>query len=351
MLEKFQEIVYKFEEIERKLSDPEIISNQDVYKDLVKNHSELSAGVTAYKTYQKLETELSESEQMLNDPEMGEMAKEEIVSIKQQMSEINNVLVEFLLPKDVNDTRNAIIEIRCGTGGDEAALFAADLYRMYSKYCEIFNWSIELLSENITELGGVKEITFLVSGKNVFKNLKFESGTHRVQRVPDTEASGRIHTSAATVAILPEAEDVDIQIDMKDIRVDVYRASGAGGQHVNKTSSAVRLTHEPSGVVVACQDERSQHQNKDKALRILKTKLYDLEMQKKAQESSDIRKYQVGSGDRSEKIRTYNFPQNRITDHRINFTVYNMDEVLQGKLQPIIDELLKEEQLKKMKSL
>ncbi len=350
MLDQFQEIEFKFNDLERKMSDPEVISDQSKYQSILKKHAELQLGVDLYRKLKRVFLDIEDLNSMKDDPDMKDSIKDEIAVLEEQKSDLEHKLRLFLIPKDPADEKNAIVEIRSGTGGDEAALFAAELFRMYTKYAESNNWKIEIISENITGLGGVKEVSFSVKGSSVYGKLKFESGTHRVQRVPDTESSGRIHTSAATVAIMPEAEDVDVELDMKDCRVDTYRASGAGGQHVNKTDSAVRITHLPTGIVCACQDERSQFQNKDKALRLLRARLYEVYLEKQMQEASQERKLQVGSGDRSQKIRTYNYPQSRVTDHRINLTLYELDLILEGKLSVLIDPLIEANQLDKMKS-
>jgi len=350
MLDQFEEIELKFNDIERKMSDPELIADLDRYQSFVKQHSELKLGVDLYRRLKDVLSDLADLDELKDDPEMEEFFAQESVTLTTEKEDIEKKLKIFLIPKDPEDEKNAIIEIRSGTGGDEAALFAGALYRMYTKFAESNSWSIDILSQNVTELGGIKEISFSVSGSNVFGKLKFESGTHRVQRVPDTESSGRIHTSAATVAIMPEAEEVDVDIDLKECRIDTYRASGAGGQHVNKTDSAVRITHLPSGLVVACQDERSQFQNKDKALRLLRTKLYELTLENSQKEQSEARKLQVGTGDRSQKIRTYNYPQSRVTDHRINLTVYALDTIMDGDLSVLIDPLIEAYQLEKMKA-
>jgi len=349
LAEKLDQLEDTFADIERQISDPEVISDQDKYQSLLKKHAEIKEGVDTYRAFKSTEQELVDAKELLSDPEMKEMAEAEIPGLEDRKKELEEALQIFLLPKDPNDDKNAIIEIRQGTGGDEAALFAYDLYRMYTRYAEKQGWGVQVLSETLTGLKGVKEIAFLVTGNAAYSHLKFESGTHRVQRVPDTESSGRIHTSAATVAIMPEVDDdVDINIEQKDLRIDVYRASGAGGQHVNKTSSAVRITHLPTGVVVACQDERSQFQNKDKAMRVLKSKLYDMQIEEQRKANADLRKNQVGSGDRSEKIRTYNFPQNRLTDHRINFTSHSMLDVLEGNMDDVVEALVKADRLAKM---
>ncbi|MBA95377.1 MAG: peptide chain release factor 1 [Rickettsiales bacterium] len=350
MLDQFQEIELKFNDLERKMSDPELIADVKRYQSLVKQHSELKLGVELYRRLKLVLDDLSDLEELKDDPDMTDFITQESELLTKEKDELERKLKLFLIPKDVEDEKNAVIEIRSGTGGDEAALFAASLYRMYTKYAEDNAWSIDVLSQNVTGLGGIKEISFSVSGTNVYGKLKFESGTHRVQRVPDTESSGRIHTSAATVAIMPEAEEVDVDIDLKECRIDTYRASGAGGQHVNKTDSAVRITHLPSGLVVACQDERSQFQNKDKALRLLRTKLYEVTLENSRKEESQARKLQVGTGDRSQKIRTYNYPQSRVTDHRINLTLYALDAILNGDLNILVDPLIEAYQLEKMKS-
>ncbi|NDC82610.1 peptide chain release factor 1 [bacterium] len=348
MFERFIEIEEKYKEIERRISDPEVIANLELYQDLLKKHSELSEPVATYHRYKNLHVELDLATELLKDADYKEMAKAEIDDINRQLDEVNTQLQLHLIPSDPNDQKNAMVEIRSGTGGDEAALFAADLFRMYTRYADRKGWKLEILSDNSTGIGGLKEISFSIAGRGVFSRLKFESGTHRVQRVPDTEASGRVHTSAATVAILPEAEEVDVKIDQKDLRIDTFRASGAGGQHVNKTSSAIRITHVPTNTVVVCQDERSQFQNKDKAMRMLRTRLYEAQLEAQRNEEASLRKGQVGSGDRSEKIRTYNFPQNRVTDHRINLSVHNLDEVLDGKLDEILDGLISADRLAKL---
>ena len=350
MLDQFQEIELKFNDLERKMSDPELIADIKRYQSLVKQHSELKLGVELYRRLKLVLDDLSDLDELKDDPDMTDFIIQESESLTKEKDELERKLKLFLIPKDVEDEKNAVIEIRSGTGGDEAALFAASLYRMYTKYAEDNAWSIDVLSQNVTGLGGIKEISFSVSGTNVYGKLKFESGTHRVQRVPDTESSGRIHTSAATVAIMPEAEELDVDIDLKECRIDTYRASGAGGQHVNKTDSAVRITHLPSGLVVACQDERSQFQNKDKALRLLRTKLYEVTLENSRKEESQARKLQVGTGDRSQKIRTYNYPQSRVTDHRINLTLYALDAILSGDLDILVDPLIEAYQLEKMKS-
>ena len=350
MLDQFQEIELKFNDLERKMSDPELIADVKRYQSLVKQHSELKLGVELYRRLKLVLDDLSDLDELKDDPDMTDFIIQESESLTKEKDELERKLKLFLIPKDVEDEKNAVIEIRSGTGGDEAALFAASLYRMYTKYAEDNAWSIDVLSQNVTGLGGIKEISFSVSGTNVYGKLKFESGTHRVQRVPDTESSGRIHTSAATVAIMPEAEELDVDIDLKECRIDTYRASGAGGQHVNKTDSAVRITHLPSGLVVACQDERSQFQNKDKALRLLRTKLYEVTLENNRKEESQARKLQVGTGDRSQKIRTYNYPQSRVTDHRINLTLYALDAILNGDLNVLVDPLIEAYQLEKMKS-
>ena len=345
---KLDDIAARFDEIERKISDPEIIQNQELYQELIKKHSELAEIVHEYEKYAKLLTELDEARTLLSDPELKTVAEEEIVRIEQNIESIEKILLDYLIPKDPNDLKNALIEVRAGTGGEEAALFAYEVFRMYSRYAENKNWKIEILSETLASLGGIKEIVFMVSGKGVFSRLKYESGTHRVQRVPETESAGRVHTSAITVAILPEAEEVDVKIDTKDLKIDTFRAQGAGGQHVNKTSSAIRITHLPTGVVVVCQDERSQFQNKDKALKILRSKLYEQQLADQRKEEASARKIQVGSGDRSEKIRTYNFPQNRVTDHRINLTLYSLDAVIEGDLDPLVNALIADENLNQL---
>lgn len=350
MLEQFKEIELKFNDIERRLSDPEIISDQQKYQKIIKEHSTLKEGVSLYRELNTILQEIDGANELLSDPDMKEMAQEELDELTPKKEALELKLQLFLIPKDPDDEKSAIIEIRSGTGGEEAALFAGTLYRMYTKYAESQKWKVSVISQNITGLGGVKEVVFSVEGDQVFGRLKFESGTHRVQRVPDTETSGRVHTSAATVAILAEADDVDVDIDIKDCRVDTYRASGAGGQHVNKTDSAVRITHLPSGIVVACQDERSQFQNKDKAMRLLRSKLYEKQLEDNAKQAASERKLQVGSGDRSQKIRTYNYPQGRVTDHRINLTLYELDTIIDGKIDGVIDELIKADQLEKMKS-
>lgn len=348
MLDRFVEIEEKYKDIERRISDPEVISNLSLYQDLLKKHSDLSAPVAVYTEYRRLQAELDQAKDLLKDPDYKEMAKLEITEIEEQLSKITLELQLFLIPSDPDDQKNAMVEIRSGTGGEEAALFAADLFRMYNRYADRQGWKVDILSENSTGIGGLKEIVFSIAGRGVFSRLKFESGTHRVQRVPDTETSGRVHTSAATVAILPEAEDVDVKIETKDLRIDTFRASGAGGQHVNKTSSAIRITHIPTNTVVVCQDERSQFQNKDKALRMLRTRLYERQLEEQRATQANLRKGQVGSGDRSEKIRTYNYPQNRVTDHRINLSVHNLTDFLDGKMDEILDGLIAADRLSKL---
>ena len=349
MFEKLEAIEKRFEELNEMLQDSEVTSNTENYIKLTKEYSELSELVEKYREYKKYKEQLEEAEELLKDPEMKELAQMDYEEAKDILPEIEEKLKIMLIPKDPNDNKNIVCEIRAGAGGDEAALFAATLYRMYQMYAERKGFKIEIINENETGLGGYKEITFLVNGKGAYSRFKFESGTHRVQRVPDTESSGRIHTSTATVAVLPEAEDVEVDFNMNDVRVDTFRASGAGGQHVNKTSSAIRLTHIPTGIVVECQNERSQLQNKETAIKVLKTKLYELEQEKKNSEIAKERKSQVGSGDRSEKIRTYNYPQGRITDHRIGMTIYQFENFLNGDLDEMIDSLIAIDRAEKLK--
>lgn len=315
----------------------------------MKEHAEITPIVEKYREYKKLEKTIEENEELLKDPELKELAEAEINEAREKLPKVEEEIKILLIPKDPDDDKNIICEIRAGAGGEEAALFAGTLFRMYSMYAEKKHWSIDILNENETELGGYKEITFMVTGKGVYSKLKFESGAHRVQRVPDTESSGRIHTSAATVAILPVVEDVEIEINPSDIKMEVYRASGAGGQHVNKTSSAVRLIHEPTGIVAECQTERSQVQNREYAMRLLKSRLYEIEKSKQDAELANARKSQIGTGDRSEKIRTYNYPQGRITDHRIGLSIYQMENFLNGDLDEMIEGLITADRAERLK--
>lgn len=343
---KLDEIKVRFEEIERQLSDPDTISDQKLFRELNKEHSQLSPIVTRYNEYMNLTKSLSESRELIDtekDPEMREMLQDEIRDLQQKIDDLNEKLLIMLLPKDPNSGKDIIMEIRAGTGGDEAALFAADLFRMYTRYAETRGWKVELLEANTNELGGYKEVSFSIKNPDVYDSLKFESGVHRVQRVPETEASGRIHTSAVTVAVLPEAEEDEIEINPNDIRTDVYRSTGHGGQSVNTTDSAVRITHIPTGMVVTCQDEKSQIKNKAKALRVLKARLLEKISGERMAKESEMRKSQVGSGDRSERIRTYNYPQSRMTDHRIGLTLYSLEKVMEGEINDIIEALRKAE--------
>ena len=349
MFQKLEAVEKKYEELTKKIADPEIIARTSEWTVYMKEHAEIEEVVLKYKEYKKVKENLAEAEEMLKDPEMKELAEEEIKNAKESLPKLEDELKILLIPKDPDDDKNIICEIRAGAGGDEAALFAGTLYRMYSMYAERKHWKIEVLNENETGLGGYKEISFMVSGKGVYSRLKFESGVHRVQRVPETEASGRIHTSTATVAVLPVVEDVQIEINPADIKLEVFRASGAGGQHVNKTSSAVRLIHVPTGIVAECQTQRSQLQNREYAMNLLKSRLYDIEKSKQDSEIANARKTQVGSGDRSEKIRTYNYPQGRITDHRIGFSVYQMENFLNGDLDEMIDNLIAADRAEKLK--
>ncbi len=341
MFDKLNEIEKRYQKIEEMLSDPKIISNQQEFQKLMKERAGILNLVGSYRKYRTIKNQINDTKELLNegDEEIRTMAKAELDNLTQQIEQIECELKVFLLPTDPNDEKNIILEIRAGTGGDEAALFAGDLYRMYTMYAETKRWKIEALTSSPTGLGGFKEIISMISGEKVYSNLKYESGVHRVQRVPQTETSGRIHTSAVTVAVLPEAEDLDVKLEEKDIRVDVYRSSGPGGQSVNTTDSAVRVTHIPTNLVVTCQDEKSQHKNKAKALKILKARLKDKMEQEQADERAATRKGMVGSGDRSERIRTYNFPQGRLTDHRINLTLYRLESILEGQLDEVIDSL------------
>ena len=353
MFQKLDAVEKRFEELTEKISDPEVISNQNEWRELMKEHAELEPIVEKYREYKKMQKQYEEAKEIVDDSsadkELKDLAEMEMLEAKEKLPQIEEEIKILLIPKDKDDDKDVICEIRAGAGGEEAALFAGTLFRMYSMYAERKHWKLEILNENETGLGGFKEISFMISGKGAYSRLKFESGVHRVQRVPDTEASGRIHTSTATVAVLPVVEDVEIEINPSDIKMEVFRSSGAGGQHINKTSSAVRLIHEPTGIVVECQTERSQFQNKDNAMRMLKTKLYDIEKQKQDNEVKNARKSQVGSGDRSEKIRTYNYPQGRITDHRIGLSIYQMDDFLNGDLDEMIDNLIAADRAEKLK--
>lgn len=350
---KIEEVEKTCIDIEGKMSLPEIASNQQEMQVLGKKHAEMVPVVEAYRRYKEIRKDILGAEELLNssDQEMKELAQEELETLYAEEEQLEKDVKVLLLPKDKNDDRSVVIEIRGGTGGEEAALFAANLFRMYHRFVERQRWKMEIIELNETGIGGYKEVVFRVDASGAYSKLKFESGVHRVQRVPETEASGRIHTSAATVAVLPEAGDVDISIRTEDLKIDTYRASGAGGQHVNMTDSAVRITHVPTGVVVTCQDERSQIKNRAKAMQLLRTKLYDVERQRQDSEMAADRKGQVGSGDRSERIRTYNFPQNRITDHRIGLTLHQLDQVLDGDLYELIDALTVADQTNRMKQL
>ncbi|MBR2703851.1 MAG: peptide chain release factor 1 [Clostridia bacterium] len=339
MFQKLEGIEKKYEDLTQKISDPEIIAAQNEWKTYMKEHADLEPIVLKYREYKKVQAQMEEAKEMLSDPELKDLAEMELVEAKEKLPKLEEELKILLIPKDPDDDKDIICEIRAGTGGDEAALFAGTLFRMYSMYSERKHWKLEILNENETGLGGYKEISFMITGKGAYSRLKYESGTHRVQRVPDTESSGRIHTSAATVAVLPVVEDVEIEINPADIKMDVFRASGAGGQHINKTSSAVRLTHIPTGIIAECQTERSQFQNREYAMKLLKSRLYEIEKEKQDKELEDSRRSQVGSGDRSEKIRTYNYPQGRITDHRIGMSIFQMDNFLNGDIDELIDNL------------
>jgi len=354
ILAKLENLGERQEEINVLLSDPDVFQNQDQYRKLTIELSDISPVVELFETYQELSGELEETQEMLRDDDKAirEMAQQELPLLTERMETTEQSLQKLLLPKDPNDDRNIFLEIRAGTGGNEAALFAGDLFRMYSIYAESMGWKVEVMSKSDGEAGGYKEIISRIAGRGAYSKLKFESGAHRVQRVPETEAQGRIHTSACTVAILPEADDIDeIEIDSGDLRVDTFRASGAGGQHVNKTDSAIRLTHLPSGIVVECQDERSQHKNRARAMSILKSRLLEAEIQKQQAEEAQTRKSLVGSGDRSERIRTYNYPQNRVTDHRINLTLYKLEEITGGDLNQVIEPLITEHQADQLAEL
>jgi peptide chain release factor 1 len=349
MFDKLEAVEKRYEELTKMISDPEVISNQAEWQKLMKEHASIEDVVLKFREYKKVKASMEEAKEMMEDKELKELAEVEYYEAKEQLPKIEEELKFLLIPKDPDDDKNIICEIRAGAGGDEAALFAGTLFRMYTMYAESKHWKMEVLNENETGLGGYKEITFMVTGKGVYSRLKFESGVHRVQRVPDTESSGRIHTSTATVAVLPVVEDVEIEISPSDIKMEVFRASGAGGQHINKTSSAVRLIHEPTGIVVECQTERSQFQNKDNAMRMLRTKLYEIEKQKQDSEVANTRKSQVGSGDRSEKIRTYNYPQGRITDHRIGMSIYQMENFLNGNIDEMVDNLIAADRAERLK--
>ncbi len=349
MFDKLELVEKRYDELTQMISDPEVIANQTEWQKLMKEHASIEEVVQKYREYKKVKQDMEEAKEMMQDPEMKELAEAEFYEAKDKLPQIEEELKILLIPKDPDDDKNIICEIRAGAGGEEAALFAGTLFRMYTMYAEKKHWKLEVLNENETGLGGYKEISFMITGKGVYSRLKFESGVHRVQRVPDTESSGRIHTSTATVAMLPVVEDVEIDINPADIKMEVFRSSGAGGQHINKTSSAVRLIHEPSGIVVECQTERSQFQNRDNAMRMLRTKLYEIEKQKQDSEIANSRKSQVGSGDRSEKIRTYNYPQGRITDHRIGMSIYQMENFLNGDLDEMIDNLIAADRAEKLK--
>lgn len=349
MFEKLEAVEKRYDELTTQISDPAIIANNNEWRKLIKEHSSMEDVVVKYKEYKQIENNMNEAKEMMEDPEMKELAEEEYYNSKEKLSKIEEELKLLLIPKDPNDDKSVICEIRGGAGGEEASLFAATLFRMYGMYAERKHWKIEILNENSTELGGYKEISFMVTGKGAYSRLKFESGVHRVQRVPDTENSGRIHTSTATVAVLPVVEDVEIDINPADIKMEVFRASGAGGQHINKTSSAVRLIHIPTGIVAECQTQRSQLQNREYAMNMLKSRLYEIEKQKQDSEIANTRKLQVGSGDRSEKIRTYNYPQGRITDHRIGFSIFQMENFLNGDLDEMINNLIAADRAEKLK--
>ena len=349
MWEKLKQLARRYDEIGELLEVPEIYADPKKLRALTREQKELSAVVETYRAYQKCEDDIVQALELVSDPELKDMAQEELNTAKAEKERLFDELRVLLLPRDPNDDKNVIVEIRGGVGGEESALFAADLYRMYAMYAEKRGYRVELLNYNDTELGGVKEADFIVSGDGAYSRFKFESGVHRVQRVPETESGGRIHTSAATVAVLPEAEDVDVEIDPKDLQIDTYRSSGAGGQHVNKTESAIRITHLPTGLVVECQDERSQYKNKDKAMKVLRSRLYEMERQRREAATAAERRGQVGSGDRSERIRTYNFPQGRVTDHRIGLTLYKIDTVMDGDLDELIDALITADQAEKLK--
>ena len=349
MFEKLEAVEKRYDELTTQISDPAIIANNNEWRKLIKEHSSMEDVVVKYKEYKQIENNMNEAKEMMEDPEMKELAETEFYEAKEMIPKIEEELKFLLIPKDPNDDKSVICEIRGGAGGEEASLFAATLFRMYGMYAERKHWKIEILNENSTELGGYKEISFMVTGKGAYSRLKFESGVHRVQRVPDTENSGRIHTSTATVAVLPVVEDVEIDINPADIKMEVFRASGAGGQHINKTSSAVRLIHIPTGIVAECQTQRSQLQNREYAMNMLKSRLYEIEKQKQDSEIANTRKSQVGSGDRSEKIRTYNYPQGRITDHRIGFSIFQMENFLNGDLDEMINNLIAADRAEKLK--
>ena len=350
MFENLEEIEIKYEDLTKKISDPEVISNQEEWRKMMKDHSDIEPIVLKYREYKAVKKNFEDSKEMLNDPDMKDLAEMEMLDAKDKLPVLESELKILLIPKDPDDDKNVICEIRAGAGGDEAALFSATLFRMYSMYCDRKGWKLDVLNENSTELGGYKEISFMITGKGAYSRLKFESGVHRVQRVPDTEASGRIHTSTASVSILPEVGDVEININPADVKMEVFRASGAGGQHVNKTSSAVRLIHIPTGMVAECQTERSQFQNRDYAMKLLKSKLYEKEKAERDQEIDSARRSQIGNADRSEKIRTYNYPQGRITDHRIGFSVFKFQNFLDGDLDEMIDNLITADTTEKLKN-
>lgn len=351
MIDALEKAHQRYKELEKQLADPEIIQDIEKMRDIAKEHSELTDLIRLYGEYKELKKQLKDAEELYEneeDPEMKELARTEIEELTEENEKMEDELQKLLIPKDPDDSKNTIVEIRAGTGGEEAGLFAAELFRMYTKYAESKNWKIDIMNSNPTGVGGFKEIVFLIEGENVYQKLKHESGGHRVQRVPVTETSGRIHTSAATVAVLPEADEVEVDINPEELRIDVFRSSGPGGQSVNTTDSAVRVTHIPTGMIVSCQDEKSQHKNKTKALKVLRARLYETAQQQANQEQAQARKKQVGSGDRSEKIRTYNYPQSRVTDHRINLTLYRLNEILEGNLDMVVEPLIEKEQIDKL---